>query len=141
MATHSHRISIDAPKKQVFEAITTEHGLQGWYTPHVEGKAGHGERIKLRFKSKDGPFHWKVEVTEPESIVRWECLEGPGSAGGTTAIFRLGEKGAGKTCVDLDHHGLDENDDKHRVCNTMWGVLMLHLKKYVETRKADPAFH
>jgi uncharacterized protein YndB with AHSA1/START domain len=141
MATHSHRISINAPKEEVFEAITTEQGLQGWYTPTTEGDAGHGEKIKLHFKTKDGPFHWDIEITKPGSVVRWECLEGPGSAAGTTATFSLDDRGAGKTSVDLDHEGLDEEDDKLRVCNTMWGVLMLHLKKYAETKKPEPAFH
>jgi uncharacterized protein YndB with AHSA1/START domain len=141
MATHSHRILINAPKEEVFEAITTEQGLQGWYTPNTEGDAGHGEKIKLHFKTKDGPFHWDIEITKPGSVVRWECLKGPGSAAGTTATFSLDDKGAGKTSVDLDHEGLDEEDDKLKVCNTMWGVLMLHLKKYAETKKPEPAFH
>jgi hypothetical protein len=52
MATHSHRILINAPKEEVFEAITTEQGLQGWYTPTTEGGAGHGEQIKLHFKPR-----------------------------------------------------------------------------------------
>jgi uncharacterized protein YndB with AHSA1/START domain len=141
VATHSHSILINAPKKEVFEAITTEEGLQGWYTPSTEGSADHGEKIKLNFKSKDGPFHWAVEIAEPDSLVRWKCLEGPGFVAGTTVTFRLIEKEVGKTSVDLDHQGLDEKDDKLKVCNTMWGVLMLHLKKYAETKKPEPAFH
>lgn len=141
MATHSHRILINAPKSEVFDAITTAEGLQGWYTPTTEGSAGHGGKIKLHFKSKDGPFHWKIEVTKLGSTVRWECLEGPGSAAGTTATFRLDERGEGGTSVDLDHEGQDESDDKLRVCNTMWGALMFHLKNYAETKSSEPAFH
>ena len=141
MATHSHRILINAPKGEVFNAITTEEGLQGWYTPTTEGGAGHGEQIKLHFKSKEGPFHWKIQVTKPGSDVRWECLEGPGNAAGTTAKFHLVEKGLGSTFVDLDHDGQDESDDKLRVCNTMWGVLMFHLKNFTETKRSEPAFH
>jgi uncharacterized protein YndB with AHSA1/START domain len=141
MVTHSHRILINAPKREVFNAITTEEGLRGWYTPTTQGGAGHGEQIKLHFKTKEGPLHWKIEVTEPGTTVRWECLEGPGSAAGTKAIFHLVEKGEGSTSVDLDHEGKDESDDKLRVCNTMWGVLMSHLKKYAETKNPEPAFH
>jgi uncharacterized protein YndB with AHSA1/START domain len=141
MATHSHRITIDASKEDVFEAITTTEGLQGWYTATAEGDAGHEQEIKLHFKSKEGPFHWKVLIPEPGSTVRWECLEGPGTAAGSKAFFQLTDRGDGRTTVDLDHEGLDEADEKHKVCNTMWGALMLHLKKYVETKRSEPAFH
>jgi uncharacterized protein YndB with AHSA1/START domain len=142
MKTNSqHRITIAAPQAVVFRAITTESGLRGWYTPSTEGAPVHGQKVKLHFKSKEGPFEWDVTESARESTVHWECIEGPGSAKGTTATFRLTKKDANTTIVDLDHDGLDSGDDKARVCNTMWGILMHHLKKYVETSKVDPAFH
>jgi uncharacterized protein YndB with AHSA1/START domain len=141
MATHSHRITIDAPKEDVLKAITTKDGLRGWYTATVEGDAGYAQEIKLHFKSKEGPFQWKVQITKPGSTVRWECLQGPGSSVGTVAVFQLEDKGDGRTTVDLDHEGVEESDEKLKVCNTMWGSLMLHLKKYVETKRSEPAFH
>ena len=139
MTSHSHRITVDAEKQQVYKAITTERGLEGWYTPSVHGAANHGERIELHFKSKAGPFHWKIDEVDPGSVVQWECLEGPGDSRGTTAIFRLTEA-EGKTIVELDHEGIDEADAKRKTCNSMWGALMLHLKRFVETGKPDPAF-
>jgi uncharacterized protein YndB with AHSA1/START domain len=141
MATSRHRITIDASREEVLQAITTEKGLQGWYTPSTEGEPVHGQKVKLHFKTKDGPFEWQVSENGSGSSVRWECVAGPGSAPGTAAVFHLVARGEGKTSVDLDHEGLDESDDKLRVCNTMWGALMLHLKKYVETKRVNPAFH
>jgi uncharacterized protein YndB with AHSA1/START domain len=141
MATHSHRITIDAPRDDVFKAITTEDGLRGWYTATTEGGAGHGQNITLHFKTKEGPFQWKIAIPKPGTTVRWECIQGPGSSEGTTAIFQLADKGDGGTTVELDHGGVEESDDKLKTCNTMWGVLMLHLKKYVETKQSEPAFH
>jgi len=139
MTSHSHKITVEAPKQQVYEAITTARGLQGWYTASVQGAAGHGERIQLDFESKAGPFHWKVDEIDPGTVVRWECVEGPGNSRGTTATFRLVEAD-GKTSVELDHDGIDETDPKRSTCNSMWGALMLHLKRFIETGKTDPAF-
>jgi uncharacterized protein YndB with AHSA1/START domain len=139
MTSHSHRITVEAEKQKVYEAITTEHGLRGWYTPSVHGSASHGERLELHFKSQDGPFHWKIDEVNPDSVVRWECLEGPGDSRGTKATFHLTEV-EGKTIVEMDHEGIDEGDTKRKTCNSMWGALMLHLKRFVETGKADPAF-
>ena len=141
IATSQHRITVNAPQAEVFRAITTQAGLKGWYTPTPEGEPVHGRNLKLHFKTKEGPFEWKVTESKPGSTVRWECIEGPGSAVGSTATFNLIAKGDGKTVVDLDHEGLESTDEKSRVCNTMWGALMHHLKKYVETKKPDPAFH
>ncbi|HEY6845056.1 MAG TPA: SRPBCC domain-containing protein [Terracidiphilus sp.] len=139
MTSHSHRITVEALKQRVYEAITTEHGLRGWYTPSVHGSASHGEHLQLHFKSKAGPFHWKINEIAPGSVVQWECLEGPGASRGTMATFHLSESD-GRTIVELDHEGIDEEDAKRKTCNSMWGTLMLHLKRFVETRTADPAF-
>jgi hypothetical protein len=82
-----------------------------------------------------------VNIIKPGATVQWECLEGPGLSAGGIAVFDLAEQGDGRTSVDLDHTGADESDEKTKVCNTMWGALMQHLKKYVETKRAEPAFH
>ena len=73
--------------------------------------------------------------------VTWDCLEGPGASPGTAVVFRLAGKNDRGITLELDHDGLDEADDKNKVCNTMWGALMLHLKNYVESKQPQPAFH
>ena len=47
MATSAHKITIDAPKDEVFEAITTVDGLKGWYSPDVSGKGEKGGQVTL----------------------------------------------------------------------------------------------
>ena len=140
MATNSHRIRIDAPSHDVLEALTTKEGLEGWYTPTVEGASGKGSEVVLHFSGKEGPFRWKICDGGSPSVVTWECLEGPGASAGTAVTFRLAESNDRGTTLELDHDGLDEGDEKNKVCNTMWGALMLHLKKYVETKRPEPAF-
>ena len=135
----SHRITINAPKSEVYEAITTEKGLKGWYSPDVSGKAEKGGEVTLSFTEKEGPFRWKVSEAQHGTLVRWECVSGPGEAAGTTATFRLAEKGSGQSVIDLDHEGFKESDEKLRTCNTLWGALMHHLKKYVESEQPEPA--
>ena len=135
-----HRITIDASKPEVLKAITTEQGLRGWYTPHTDGEPANSSTVKLHFKTKEGPFEWKVTEDGSASTVHWECLAGPGSAAGSFVTFHLSTRHDHKTVVDLDHEGFDSSDEKLRVCNTMWGTLMHHLKQYVETKHVVPAF-
>ena len=139
MATSAHKITIDAPKDEVFEAITTVDGLKGWYSPDVSGKSEKGGQVTLSFTEKEGPFKWNVTEADKGSLVRWECTQGPGKAAGTTATFTLSGSGD-KTVVALDHEGFQESDEKLKTCNTLWGALMHHLKQFVETEQSKPAF-
>jgi uncharacterized protein YndB with AHSA1/START domain len=139
MTTSSHKVTIDASKDKIFKAITTEQGLKGWYSPKVEGKTDKGGEVTLSFSEHEGPFRWKVAEAKPDSLVCWECVAGPGQATGTVATFRLSDKTDGRTVVELDHEGFKESDEKLKTCNTLWGGLIIHLKKYVETKKTEPA--
>jgi uncharacterized protein YndB with AHSA1/START domain len=139
MTTISHKLAIDAPKDEIFAAITTEKGLKGWYSPTIEGKTDKGGEVTLSFSEHEGPFRWKITEAKPNSLVRWECIAGPGHAAGTVATFRLSDKGRDRTVVELDHEGFKESDEKLKTCNTLWGALIVHLKKYVETQRTEPA--
>jgi uncharacterized protein YndB with AHSA1/START domain len=138
MSRTSHKITINAPKSRVFEALSTKDGLKGWYTPQVEGEVREGETVVLGFKD-EVPFHWRfVEVASPTRI-KWECVEGPGAAAGTRVDFRLSDRD-GRTTVECDHDGFRETDKALRSCNTLWGILMGRLRDYAETAKRTPAF-
>ena len=140
MATNAHSIRIDAPEQEIIAALTTRVGLQGWYTPKVEGATGKGSEVVLHFSGKEGPFRWKIREAGQDNEVIWDCLDGPGASSGTAVVFRLAGSNERGTTLELDHEGLDEEDEKNKVCNTMWGALMLHLKNYVETKHPQPAF-
>jgi uncharacterized protein YndB with AHSA1/START domain len=140
MAKISHKITVQAAPDRVFKALSTEEGLTGWYTPRLEGGVGEGRDAVFKFTGQD-PFRWRFVELTPDSRVRWECVEGPGAASGTTVTFRLFDKGDGRTSVEFDHDGWPESHPSFITCNTFWGILMGHLKNYVETAKAIPAFH
>jgi uncharacterized protein YndB with AHSA1/START domain len=140
MAKTSHKISIKAPTDQIFKALSTTEGLKGWYTPNVEGKVGEGKEATFKFTGEK-PFRWKFAELAPGSRVRWECLEGPGAAGGTVVTFRLSDRGDGRTAVECDHDNWPDGDGAFTSCNTLWGILMGQLKTYAETGMAHPAFN
>ena len=140
MTKTAHRITIDASTKAVFDAITTLEGLKGWYATEVKGQPGKDGEFTLSFTKHEGPFRWTVTDFTPESEVHWQCNEGPGRAVGTKASFRLSSKGGDRTAVDLVHDGFEDTDEKIAICNTLWGGLMTHLKRYAETERPEPFF-
>ena len=135
----SHKIRIKAPRERVFKALSTAEGLKGWYTPQLQGDVAQGREAVFSFTGRD-PFRWRFAELSPNSRVRWECIEGPGSAAGTTVTFRVSDTGDGRTVVECDHEGWPQTDDAFTTCNTLWGVLMDHLRTYAETAKPAPAF-
>jgi uncharacterized protein YndB with AHSA1/START domain len=140
MAKTSYKISVNAPKSRVFRTLTTKSGLKGWFTPHIEGEVAQGETVVCKFSEED-PLHWRfVDLTSP-TIVRWQCVRGPGATAGTEVTFRLSDSNKdGHTVVECDHDGFKDTDNSIKSCNTLWGILMDRLRTFSETEKAQPAF-
>ena len=139
MAKSSHRIRVRAPPDRVYQALTTKDGLQGWYTSHLDGDVHEGGEVKLSFSGRE-PFRWRQIQHEPGKLVRWECLDGPGAAAGTTVTYALMDAGSGQTVVACEHDGWPEGHEHIAACNTLWGMLMGRLRDFSETGKADPMF-
>lgn len=138
MAQIDHEIKIDAPIETVKQALTTISGLRSWHTSAMDGD------IKLNgiliSKAKDKPaFHWKIMSLEPTVI--WECIEGPGDSVGTQAIFNFSETKDGRVLVELSHTEWPHQHGNYRKCNTLWAILLHHLKNYAETGVVEPAFN
>ncbi len=140
MAMISHKITIQAPEDRVFQALSSLAGLKSWYVPKIEGTVGKNQEAVFSF-ADEKPFRWKFIEVKPNSLVTWKCTEGPGAAAGTTVTFCVSSKGANQTVVECDHADWPEGHSAFKACNTFWGILMGHLKKYVETGQAEPAFH
>jgi uncharacterized protein YndB with AHSA1/START domain len=140
MATLSHKVTVNAPQERLFQALSTVEGLRGWYTPKIEGAVDKDHEAVFRFTDEE-PFRWKFIEIKPNSLVRWKCIAGPGEAVGTTVTFGVSGKGAYQSVVECDHEGWPDGNGALKTCNTLWGMLMGHLKKYAETGHADPVFN
>ena len=46
MAKSFHKIRVHAAPERVYEAIATEKGLKGWFTPHIEGETAEGMKSR-----------------------------------------------------------------------------------------------
>lgn len=139
MTEINHEIKIKAAPEKVFSALTTADGLKGWYSAQVEGDGTPGHTWRFRFTERP-TFLWEVtESTAPTRVV-WRCVEGPGDATGTDVTIQLSQSEPGRTLVDFAHKGWPGTHGNYRKCNTHWGVLLHHLKQYVETGVASPAF-
>lgn len=134
MTTIDHEIKIEASPEAVEKALSNLNDLKAWHTARIEGKPGG----VLSFEGTDKPvFEWKISVDHRS--ITWECMEGPGDSIGSKAIYSLSETDDGKTLVELQHTSWPDQEGNYRKCNTLWGILLHHLKTYVETGKRAPA--
>ncbi len=135
-----HYITIQAPPEQVFEAITTQEGLQGWWTDDTVAEPRVGSVAEFGFYNRAVVFRMKVEALEPAKRVRWNCIGGPEEWIGTEITFALAPAEGGGTGLHFDHAGWRYAEGEYRGCNTTWGHLMFYLKQYAESEAPGPFF-
>jgi uncharacterized protein YndB with AHSA1/START domain len=139
MAEISNEINIKAAPDRVYRALTEINGLKSWHTGQVEGTADIGG--VLQFASRGQPkFGWEVLASEPTKRVAWKCVQGPGDSVGTTVGFDISPASDSRTLLVCTHGGWPGTNGNYRKCNTLWGVLLHHLRQYVETGKSMPCF-
>ncbi len=134
-----HELKINATPEQVYAALTTLEGVKGWHTPTACGTGGLGTEWRFEF-ANHSEFGWEITASDQPRRVGWRCTRGPGDSPGTTATFTLTPTSDGRTLVQHVHAGWPGTDGNFRKCNTTWGVLLHHLRDYVETGNAAPAF-
>ena len=108
-----------------------------WQTPR-RGDGAVGSTWRFIFDGRP-EFAWRIDEAGPSRIA-WTCTAGPGDSAGTEAVFTIATASDGKTHLLLGHTGWADTDGNFRKCNTIWGVLLHHLKQAVETGAPAPAF-
>lgn len=131
-----HRLLIGAPVEKVYEALTTQEGLAGWWTPETTAKPEAGSISRFTFEP-DYSKEMRIEELKPYSKVKWLCLKGFEEWIGTTVTFELEPHKRG--CSLLFHH------DKWKAytpefagCSYDWALFLRSLKLLCETGKGKP---
>src|SRR5262245_36497240 len=107
MTSIQHRLRIDAPVEEVYQAIATAEGISTWWDKQTPRQTDRG----LVLEHNPGPEHGIVQLRVIELIpnkrIEWEGISthvptSPASAWtGTHFIFELGERGDHSTAVDF----------------------------------------
>ena len=131
-----HRVGIKAPPEKVFEALSEQKGLAGWWTKSTKASPTVGFVNQFRFGDKGANDMQVVELV-PGTRVKWRCVDGPPEWIGTELTFDLEEKD-GSTIVLFAQRGWKEPVEFMYYCSTKWATYLLSLKSLVETRRGTP---
>jgi len=137
-----HRIEIAAPAETIYRAITTEEGINAWWTVDVQMGDSIGSRAVFGFFNHSTVFHMRIEELTPPTRVRWVCVENTTSPDwiGTTQEFLLEPQAGGEVLLKFCHAGWKSGGDHCYYCNTTWGHLLVCLKQYAERGVRNPYF-
>ena len=132
-----HNIPIQSAPAEVYAALATESGMQGWWTRDTKMEPKVGGAAVFGFDRRGIVFRMKIDALDAGRKVRMSCSGDHPEWAGTTLEWQIEPKDGG-TVLKLDHRGWREATDFCASCNTMWGNLMFRLKTFVETGKANP---
>jgi uncharacterized protein YndB with AHSA1/START domain len=141
MATLYHQVWISTPREKLYEALTTESGIESWWDKPRAVKSDAG--VVLEFSP--GPAHGLLRMQILDVVqgqrIEWECISthpqsSPASAWtGTHVIFEITEKEA-VTILNFRHAGWDENSEYFGFCNYQWGVALQKLQQVCEAQRS-----
>jgi uncharacterized protein YndB with AHSA1/START domain len=135
MADILQKISINAPKEKVYQALATVDGLSGWWTSTTSGESAPGKTIEFRFGKHVSPM--RVEELEPNRRVVWQSKEQNSEWSDTRLTFELSED-AGRTTLMFGHRAWKEGSTFFAHCSMKWATFLLSLREYVETGSGHP---
>jgi uncharacterized protein YndB with AHSA1/START domain len=148
---------IGAPAEEVYNALTTQQGLAGWWTPEAIAIPEINTIARFPF----GPNYskeMKVVELKPSQLIKWSCIAGADEWVGTSISFQL--LVGNSESFSLSHPEMTgqlqqtsrtrltlllfQHDDWRKdtlmfaECSYTWGQFLRSLKLLCETGKGRP---
>jgi uncharacterized protein YndB with AHSA1/START domain len=136
MSAIKHNLVIKATPEKVFEAVTTQEGIENWWCKNTIAKPELGFVNIFIF----GKFRNEMKVSEliANSKVQWNCIDSIEEWRGTHVSFDMEEKN-GNTLLRFTHGGWKTITDTFAYCSYDWALFMKSLKSFCETGTGSPS--
>ncbi|PCJ31964.1 MAG: polyketide cyclase [Moraxellaceae bacterium] len=131
------KITIEASPGKLYQALTGQEGLCGWWTKtKTIGEVGSIASF-LFGPNGEHQVDMKIIALVPNEQVVWKCVSGPWVE---TGLFTFDIREHDQGCVlRFQHEGWPEMDDFFQHCNAKWGFFfVVSLKSYLETGEGQP---
>src|SRR4051812_48183534 len=129
MADIRHKLVIKVNPQKVYEAVTTQEGIESWWCRNTSAKPAVGFTNSFVFGQVRNDF--KVTALVPGKKVEWECIESNEEWMGTTVTFDLEEK-SGNTVLRFVHGNWQSVTDFFDACSYDWAIFLKSLKSFCE---------
>jgi uncharacterized protein YndB with AHSA1/START domain len=135
-----HAVEIAADAGAIFEAISTQRGVAGFWTSDLDLEAEVGTVARFGFPEAPVDLRMRIEALEPGRSVRWSCLGDFPFWAGTTVDWELSNGPTAGTMVVFRQGGwADEYPElDYAKVNYTWGRIVGALKAFVESGTRRP---
>lgn len=131
------RFDVEAAPEAVLDALKTTEGIKGFWTSRADVPAAVGATVQVEFAIAPMPFDLRLEQSDERTVV-WRTETFPPHWVGTTVRWDV-EPSEGGATLSFRHAGFSDEEEAGRVAYT-WGQVMVRLKAYAESGRADPLF-
>lgn len=139
---HDFRIKTTAQK--LYEAITTENGIHGWWAKDADVGRNTGEISRMRFAKEAGAveMHFRIDAMVPSKRVSWTCVKNPNPAWIDTMIdLEIDQVNPSEVNFRFNHSHWDpkwKGQLPYEQTKEGWNHFMISIKEYCETGVGQP---
>ena len=136
-----HQVGIKAAPEVIYQAITAQAGLQGWWSEHSKAEGTVGSVNEVSFYGGMVVFRLRNAELDEDKKVVWSVEGGPPPWLNTKISFTLspGEgPNVGQTMIDFAHRGLELPEAAFAGINYTWGWYLSSLKFFAEKGEGMP---
>jgi uncharacterized protein YndB with AHSA1/START domain len=129
-----HSVNIKTTSERLYEAITTQKGLAGWWTPQVKAEPIMGALNEFHFVETTLKF--RVDKLEPHHVA-WLSVQVPTDWEGTQVLFDITPE---DDTVNLrfSHIGFASTGGSFGVTSYSWAQYLRSIKLLLETGEGEP---
>jgi uncharacterized protein YndB with AHSA1/START domain len=130
-----HSVDIKTTPDHLYETITTQKGLAGWWTPQVKAEPMVGAINDFHFM--ETTLRFRVDRLEPARHVAWSSVLVPSDWEETHVLFDITP---GNTTVNLrfSHTGFASLGGSFGVTSYSWAQYLRSIKLLLETGEGEP---
>lgn len=125
--TFEHSVTVDAPRDDVFRALTDAGELKRWWITDGISEPRSGGRFRYEWKMAD-PANDHVQEGAYDEVVDGERIAYPWSGGASQVTLTLSERD-GATQVSLVHAGITDDFERYQ---QGWQGFLANLKSVLE---------
>jgi hypothetical protein len=135
-----YQLDVGADPGTVRHALTTETGINGWWTDRADVPEAAGESLELTFPDVPQPFDLELVESSPERVV-WRAGSFPPWWQGTTVRWEIADNPDGDgSRVVMTHAGFDPDNPTVGIVTMGWGEILPRLRAFAESGDPQPYF-